>query len=69
MRVWQMTLTEADLVAACDGARAVTTWRERRADRKALPLIVVAGPPDLLFGRATLRSTSPREVTGRRRSD
>ena len=49
MRVWQMTLTKVDLVAACDGARLVAPLRKRRADRKAFPLITVAGPLGLSF--------------------
>lgn len=49
MRVWHMTLSKVDLVAACNGARAVVTWRKRRADRKAFPLIIVAGSLGLSF--------------------
>lgn len=52
MRVWRMTLTKVDLVAACEGARAVATWRKRRADRRAFPLIIVAGPLGLSFRSA-----------------
>lgn len=52
MRIWQMALTKNDLVGACDGTRAVTTWRKRWADRKAAPLIIVVGPLGLSFRSA-----------------
>ncbi len=52
MIVWHMMLTKADLVLATSGARRVDTWRKRRADRAAFPLIIAAHP----FGGLSFRS-------------
>lgn len=52
MNLWNMTLTKADLVEATDGARQIATWRKRRADRQAFPLVIAAGDDGLSFRSA-----------------
>ncbi|MBA2920771.1 hypothetical protein GON01_07130 [Sphingomonas sp. MAH-20] len=52
MQIWQMTIAKTDLIEAIDGARKISTWRKRRSDLKAFPLIITAGPDGLAFRSA-----------------